>query len=216
MSTITGALFEGERPKAPATAGWKTVLAVVTAVLLTFAVTWYVLKPVGVKERPAAAIPPPAAPVRNDIQAPPPVSPAVPAPAAQPPAGAVPAAPAAVKAATPRAAQKAAAGTGGCPGPDCGRRCRRPAHDAGVAQEDRGSAGADSRSDDGGASRHQTVRDRLAGRATCPACGCERFPDAGGGRCLRCQDNGHLPGPGQVLPIGQVFRDSTGLRRWPG
>jgi general secretion pathway protein B len=110
MSTISGALFESERPTKPTAAGWKIALAVVTAVLLTFGVTWYVFKPASIHEKPAApvaTIQPPSAPVRNDIQTPPTAPPAVPDPAPQPPAVAVPAAPAVVKAAPPRMVQKA-------------------------------------------------------------------------------------------------------------
>jgi general secretion pathway protein B len=41
---ISGALFENERPKPSGTSGWKIVLAVMVAVLLTFAATWLFLK----------------------------------------------------------------------------------------------------------------------------------------------------------------------------
>jgi general secretion pathway protein B len=41
---ISGALFENERPKPSGASGWKIVLAVMVAVLLTFAATWLFLK----------------------------------------------------------------------------------------------------------------------------------------------------------------------------
>jgi len=45
MINITGSLFEHERPKVSGTAGRKMVLAVIAAVLVTFAVTWRFLPP---------------------------------------------------------------------------------------------------------------------------------------------------------------------------
>jgi general secretion pathway protein B len=40
MINISGALFENERPNTTETAGWKIVLAVTVAVIMTFAATW--------------------------------------------------------------------------------------------------------------------------------------------------------------------------------
>ena len=55
MNTISGSLFESEQPvTAATTSGWKIVLAVTAAVVLTFAATWYVLQPARGREKPAA------------------------------------------------------------------------------------------------------------------------------------------------------------------
>jgi general secretion pathway protein B len=78
MTTISGALFEQELHKSSATAGWKIVLAVTAAVVLTFGATWYVLRPATMREMPArrlAVAVPSSAPVSTDVP------PAAPAPA---------------------------------------------------------------------------------------------------------------------------------------
>jgi len=90
MINISGALFENERPKPSATAGWKIALGVAVAVLVTFGATWLLLRPGNGRKnpvpRPAAQISPaPATPQATVAPVPqPPAPPAV--PVQQPPA----------------------------------------------------------------------------------------------------------------------------------
>ncbi len=107
MVDISGALFENERSRPPASSGWKIALGVTTAVLLTFGATWYFLQPGKVQNKPAprmAATVPVAPPVRIDTPATPAVSPVAPAPQTPPAPPVTPAAPAQV-APLPQSAQ---------------------------------------------------------------------------------------------------------------
>jgi len=101
MINISGALLENERRRPSGPAGWKIVLAVTVAVLVTFGATWLLLGPGKAQKnpvpRPATQVAPaPAAPQAPVVAVPPaPVSPVVPVqqtPPATPPAPA-PAAP---------------------------------------------------------------------------------------------------------------------------
>jgi len=58
MINISGALFENERPKPSARAGWKIALGVAVAVLVTFGATWLLLRPGNGRKNP---VPHPAA-----------------------------------------------------------------------------------------------------------------------------------------------------------
>jgi general secretion pathway protein B len=81
MNNISGALFEHERPRPRGTAGWKIALAVVAAVLVTFAATWQLLRPAKGREKSVAVLAPPASPPPIAVEsAPPPlpVSPVIP------------------------------------------------------------------------------------------------------------------------------------------
>jgi general secretion pathway protein B len=98
MINITGALFENERPKSSGTAGWKIALAVMVAVLVTFAATRQFFQPgkgLGNSSprhaTPAPQTPPvkietapvPSVPPVVQVQETPPVVPPVPASPAQ-------------------------------------------------------------------------------------------------------------------------------------
>jgi general secretion pathway protein B len=78
MNNISGALFEHERPRPSGTAGWKIVLAVVAAVLVTFAATWQFLQPAKRREKVVAGLTPPVSPPPITIEAAPPPLPSPP------------------------------------------------------------------------------------------------------------------------------------------
>jgi len=111
VASISGTLFEGERPVPSGPAGWKIAFAVLIAVLVTFAATWLFLRsgkePVSPSARQAAPVSPvhtapPAALESASVPSPVPAAPAVPGPAAPleaPPAPAQP--PAAIQPAPP-------------------------------------------------------------------------------------------------------------------
>ena len=86
MINISGALFEHERPQPSGTAGWKIALTVTIAVLVTFGVTWLLLRPAKGREKVVQRIAPPVA---GETVPPPPALPVVPVqetPPAAPPA----------------------------------------------------------------------------------------------------------------------------------
>jgi general secretion pathway protein B len=90
---ISGALFEHERPRPSGTAGWKIALAVVAAVLVTFAATWQLLRPAKGREKVVAGLAPPVSPPQLVVEtaAPPlPVPPVIPVHEAPLPAAPVP------------------------------------------------------------------------------------------------------------------------------
>ena len=95
MINISGALFENERAKPSGPAGWKIVLAVTFAVLVTFAATWLLLSTGKVREKsvPRLAAPVPTTPsapqvtvVTVPVSSAPPVVPVQQIPLAAPPA----------------------------------------------------------------------------------------------------------------------------------
>jgi general secretion pathway protein B len=69
---ISGALFEHERPRPAGTAGWKIALAVVAAVLVTFAASWQLLRPAKGREKVVAVLATPASPPPITVEAAPP------------------------------------------------------------------------------------------------------------------------------------------------
>jgi len=90
---ISGALFENERPKPSGPAGWKIVLAVTVAVLVTFGATWLLLRPAKGRQKPvpSLAVRPPTPPVTVDSVPLPSVPPVVPVQQTPPPASSTPA-----------------------------------------------------------------------------------------------------------------------------
>ena len=94
MINISGALFEHERPKPSGTAGWKIVLAVTAAVLVTFLATWQFLQSGKGRGNSSARLATPAPqplPVKIETAPPPAATPAVPVQETPPAASAVPA-----------------------------------------------------------------------------------------------------------------------------
>lgn len=78
MINISGALFEHERPQPSGTAGWKIALTVTVAVLVTFGVTWLLLRPAKGREKVVQRIASPAPPVTAKTAPPLPALPVVP------------------------------------------------------------------------------------------------------------------------------------------
>lgn len=109
MINISGALFENERPRPSGPAVWKIVLVVTVAVLVTFGVTWLLLRPARGRVKPATRVSPaPAVPQTPPVSAPPPVPVVVPVQQTPPPAISAPAQITPVRSpASPSAAQKA-------------------------------------------------------------------------------------------------------------
>ena len=98
MINIAGSLFEHERPQTPGAAGWKIVLAVTVAVLVTFGATWQILRPAKAPQKAATPLAPPVLQtpsVKVETISPLPAPPVVPVQAAALPAlpPSVPAAP---------------------------------------------------------------------------------------------------------------------------
>jgi len=91
MINISGALLENERRRPSGPAGWKIVLAVTVAVLVTFGATWLLLQPGKAGKNPVPrpvpqAVPAPAAPQAPVVAVPP--APVQQTPPAAPPAAA--------------------------------------------------------------------------------------------------------------------------------
>lgn len=81
MINISGALFENEQPRLSGPSGWKILLFVLVAMLVTFGATWLLLRPVKTPENPAprhAAPASPAPPARIATVPAPPAPPLVP------------------------------------------------------------------------------------------------------------------------------------------
>jgi general secretion pathway protein B len=125
MTSISGTLFESERPAPSGPVGWKIVLAVLVAVLVTFTATWLFLQsrkgplhsPARLaSQRPAASPVAPVSPVAVENAPVQPASPVVPvqqAPPAAPPAPAIepPARPPAPSSTSRKAAERVVTAT---------------------------------------------------------------------------------------------------------